>query len=593
MKLFSVKKIMLLAIFAAGLLAVENVSATGTFGPPITATVNVVTDPVTGPFITSSFNFRGDAFDTYVAQDENVVDQYYGISWNYNNSTWNSPELITELINVNFDPLFGSFVNGISRSGDFKVAAWTDATTLVTQVSLNCGFGFIQLPKVPIANPPVLPISNGFNFQKVAVNDFGQVAVLSVQKEMDGTTPVTVYASIWSGDCGAGSWATQLPLGGFPATSKVSLAEVCTDSSGNFFFVWAEYDSVKTITNLFFSTYTRSTGVQSRPVAIGTIVSHLSTGAQVSLVSSANASTSTSSTSFPPIVLAARVDVFKGGSSEIYSLTYQNNVWSPIATVTTGPDFPDTATHPSGGNTFAVSDSGIAQFAYSLLEDSFYTLYSVMTQGSTIIDFTPIWTTTSVIDQPSAGLDVFINACAIWRETFGTNQLIQVAKRSGFSGAWQVPQALALDFALDLLSLGYVNVTEHVSAVARYNQKVSILNSSNGLGLPLTTINFNLSVGLDIFLPQGALNFIGERAQNRFATQIDRMIKLTWKASVDPTVVAYNLYRDGVLIRSFPTTVPFVFFDHNRKKGKTYTYQIRTVNGAGLLSLPSTVVING
>lgn len=72
---------------------------------------------------------------------------------------------------------------------------------------------------------------------------------------------------------------------------------------------------------------------------------------------------------------------------------------------------------------------------------------------------------------------------------------------------------------------------------------------------------------------------------------IDRVNILHWTPSSDVTVVAYNIYRDGVLIGMVPAAGPLFFYDHGRCKGVTNTYAVTAVNAEGIESLPITIVL--
>jgi len=93
--------------------------------------------------------------------------------------------------------------------------------------------------------------------------------------------------------------------------------------------------------------------------------------------------------------------------------------------------------------------------------------------------------------------------------------------------------------------------------------------------------------------PQAPLHFVGEVVKNVFLDRSDLANVLKWQPSTDTSVVSYELYQNGELIRKFPSTGPYEVVLGNRKKGKTYEYKLITVNAIGIKSAPSVVVLKG
>ncbi len=89
-------------------------------------------------------------------------------------------------------------------------------------------------------------------------------------------------------------------------------------------------------------------------------------------------------------------------------------------------------------------------------------------------------------------------------------------------------------------------------------------------------------------------NVHGFQRVNTFATQKEYINILTWNAPLQGTpIVAYRIYRDKHLIAVISSDEYLHFKDHNRKKGKTYTYYIVSVDQFGNLSAPAIVIIKG
>ncbi len=91
--------------------------------------------------------------------------------------------------------------------------------------------------------------------------------------------------------------------------------------------------------------------------------------------------------------------------------------------------------------------------------------------------------------------------------------------------------------------------------------------------------------------PSSALNFAGKQIKIRFLTQTDLTNVLTWQASADPTVVSYNLTRNGVSIATIAATAPLTYEDHNRSPKQNNTYALTAVNASGGQSTPVFVTL--
>jgi hypothetical protein len=88
----------------------------------------------------------------------------------------------------------------------------------------------------------------------------------------------------------------------------------------------------------------------------------------------------------------------------------------------------------------------------------------------------------------------------------------------------------------------------------------------------------------------------GSQKVNRFASQSDYINVLKWKTPLSGNPpVAYRIYRDSSLklIAEVPSGRHLKFNDHNRKKGKTYTFFIVSVDQLGDVSAPAIVTIRG
>ncbi len=79
--------------------------------------------------------------------------------------------------------------------------------------------------------------------------------------------------------------------------------------------------------------------------------------------------------------------------------------------------------------------------------------------------------------------------------------------------------------------------------------------------------------------------------ENRFLTQTDLVVRLTWKPSPDPTVIIYNVFRNDELIGTVLADSKLEFDDHNRQEGKTYTYKIEALITDDQVSKPISITI--
>lgn len=115
--------------------------------------------------------------------------------------------------------------------------------------------------------------------------------------------------------------------------------------------------------------------------------------------------------------------------------------------------------------------------------------------------------------------------------------------------------------------------------------------SANGEGfagwmdLMWTNYYVNATIGP---IPPSAIR--KEVLKNKFAMQTDCINVISWTPSPDPSVVSYDLRRNGVLIATIPSTGPFSYSDHNRCKFHD-VYDLTAVDDNGLESTPLTVAI--
>lgn len=91
--------------------------------------------------------------------------------------------------------------------------------------------------------------------------------------------------------------------------------------------------------------------------------------------------------------------------------------------------------------------------------------------------------------------------------------------------------------------------------------------------------------------PLPPTNLRAHEFKNKFLTETDHIIQLKWSASETPGVVSYNIYRNGKKIGNVKANQPLEFNDHDRSTDRTYVYEVKAVNGAGVESVAATVIV--
>ena len=117
--------------------------------------------------------------------------------------------------------------------------------------------------------------------------------------------------------------------------------------------------------------------------------------------------------------------------------------------------------------------------------------------------------------------------------------------------------------------------------------------SNNGGPLAILTQPIGVLSNVEDLFPPARV--CGRQKKNIFATQTDIVNIITWKSPRQGAVpTSYRIYRDKALtrlIRIIPADSKLRFEDHNRKKGKTYTYFIVSVDALGRVSKPASVTV--
>jgi hypothetical protein len=90
--------------------------------------------------------------------------------------------------------------------------------------------------------------------------------------------------------------------------------------------------------------------------------------------------------------------------------------------------------------------------------------------------------------------------------------------------------------------------------------------------------------------PLPPLSIAGKAVKNKFAIQTDCIHVISWTPSTDPSVAAYYLRRNGILIAAIPANGPFIYSDHFRC-GFQDVYSLTSVNAGGIESVPITISV--
>lgn len=117
---------------------------------------------------------------------------------------------------------------------------------------------------------------------------------------------------------------------------------------------------------------------------------------------------------------------------------------------------------------------------------------------------------------------------------------------------------------------------------------VLVWNENDGNTTPVSN-TFGTFVALG---PTPPTDLEGSICNTKGFSNIDRVHIISWTASTDPTVVSYNIERDGVLVANVSADGPLVFFDHGRCKGFTNFYDVFAVNAEGLQGLPVSIALD-
>ena len=156
------------------------------------------------------------------------------------------------------------------------------------------------------------------------------------------------------------------------------------------------------------------------------------------------------------------------------------------------------------------------------------------------------------------------NAFVVWGD--GTSSNVFSATLPSGANAWSAP--------------------ELIGPIPNFFSLVDSSLSDNGAGFVIW-VDENLAEGGSnvfgsaapaLFPPVSMIK--GRVCKNRFATATDRVKIITWTPSSNPTTVAYQIRRNGVLIATIPLSGPFTYRDHHRCKHSD-VYTVTEINALG------------
>ena len=168
------------------------------------------------------------------------------------------------------------------------------------------------------------------------------------------------------------------------------------------------------------------------------------------------------------------------------------------------------------------------------------------------------------------------NATAVWKELFGANHTIQTSHFDNEAMSWSSPPQ-------DLSASGFDARTPQICCNDS-ERNFSIWSLSIPPNSSIIQATFCLP---QIFPPE---NFEGTQVTDQSATQTASSILLCWTPNVDPNVTAFNIFRDGVLIGTIPSSTS-CYKDCTLDPCETYTYSITSVNIAGDESAAETITL--
>jgi hypothetical protein len=236
------------------------------------------------------------------------------------------------------------------------------------------------------------------------------------------------------------------------------------------------------------------------------------------------------------------------------------------------------AFHPS----IAVAPSGyaVASWQFKHTPSEFVIQGATLAVGSfswsTPVDLTSLNQNNSRV--PTTAVDPLGNAIVLWSQDIGS-QTFLMGSLLPYGLPWIPGMILSpLNTNIDALNPSVALSANNYGVVAYEGVSPSeFLVLASHLNSP--------------FSPVPPFSLSGEVMYNRFASQTDIIHRLEWPATIDPSVVAYYLKRNGQLIAVIPVGGPHFYEDHNRKKKNSDVYSLTSVRADQTEGLPLTLAL--
>lgn len=364
---------------------------------------------------------------------------------------------------------------------------------------------------------------------------------VAVWSETPALSPETVQAAIYTG----GAWPVLSDTLSSTAVGEVATqANVSVNNAGQAIAVWSQNSSgTISVQSSFYTGGAWSGAVDVSIPAATSVVSPL-----VGLAANGT----------------ARAIWLDSATATIRASIFNGTTWSTPTILSAAG-----ASEPS----LAVNSNGLAYASWTLggvIQAAFF-------NGTT-------WGTPQsiVAGANESGSQVAINASGHGIVVFNTGSGANVALYSSFislGGSWQTP-VLVQDSTL-------ANIFPAV-AINSVNQVITSWSQYAGVaGVTRAAIGANT----DNIGPANASSFIGFITENKFINGKEWVSQLFWTPSPDPTVIGYNLYRNGILIFKSSASGPFSYNDFGRSYVVPDVYVLKSFNSFGVESSGLTVTL--
>ena len=495
----------------------------------------------------------------------------------YGDVVWSVPTVISTALTNASDP------HAMIDSNNNTTAVWIE-NGLIRASSLPSGGSW---------SAPVT-ISNALNTAsnpKLGLDSSGNVTAMWIENTQ------VVSATLPFG----GSWSASTTISGSGASNLAFVV----DASGNAVAVWARSGFIESSTR------------------------HLGSWSLVSVLSLSNSSNPTVAISSFGTAIAAWHSSSTGNDVITANiLTLSTNTWGTSKNVFSGTaavfhNYPKIALD-SNGNAI------VAWFRYNLVDSTSYENVQVITSSLTAGGSS--WQLPQLISNPGIvnpanlsiklKIDSFGNAMLIWINSYdGLNYVVESSQKIFGAPSWpsfaspQIPTLYSLAIDLQIAS-GNVLLTsmgwDGVSSINIQSQETSsgqpgqqnwtvqqIFSTGSDNAYPSasfsvsgstlnavavwvhfdgTNIVIHASSGTEsVIAPPGSVS--ATQSSTNFGVYTDYVNTITWSASSNPTIIQYNLFRNGVFFFGTDSST-FQFEDHNQILNGTIVYGVAAMTSS-------------